>query len=100
MSICRKPPDEGEGGLYLPNQSLVRMVWPRNRKLMENHGRSTTLLESLACLQGYLATLRVYGRDTFFILCDNAGAYYSIKKGHRHCSLVWTILKAVVDVSV
>ena len=38
-------------GVYLKNNSLVRIVRPGNSTWIERHGRSTTLLESLAGLQ-------------------------------------------------
>ena len=93
-------PNMRGGVVYLPDQSLERVVLPGNRKWTENHGHSTTLLESLACLQGYLAALKVYGRNTFVILIDNTGECYSFRKGHSHCLFVLTVLKDIDDVLV
>ena len=87
-------------GVYLRNGSLVIVVWPGNRKWVINHGRRTTLLESVASLQGLLAALRVYRRNAFVIMCDHDGSCHSFRKGHSLCSFVLTVLKAMEDVSV
>ena len=68
-------------GVYLPNGSLVRFVWPGNDQWITRHDHSTTLLESLACLQGLISAIQQYGRSSFLIYCENAGACCSFRKG-------------------
>ena len=87
------------GGVYLPNNSLVRFTWPGNNHWIKKHGHSTTLLESIACLQGLISAILQYGRSAFVIHCDNAGTCGSFRKGSCTCTYTWTILKAVDDVA-
>ena len=86
-------------GVYLPNGSLVRFVWPGNIQWINRHGHSTTLLESLAGLQGLISAIQQYGRTSFLILCDNAGACCSFRKGSSKCTYTWTVLKAMDNVA-
>ena len=67
-------------GVYLVNNSLVRFVWPGKRTWISKHGRSPTLLESLAAVQGLLSAISQYGRKALTIFCDNAGACHSFRK--------------------
>ena len=85
-------------GVYLNNNSLVKIVWPGERTWIEKHGCSTTLLESLAGLQGLLSAIQHYGHSAFAIFCGNAGACHSYRKGHSRCANTWTVLKAMYDV--
>ena len=87
------------GGVYLANNTLVRFVWAENSTWISNHGRSTTLLELLAALQGLLTAISVFGRKTYTIFCDNAGTCHSFRKGSSKCLYTWTVLKALGDVA-
>ena len=86
-------------GVYLVNNTLVRFVWPGNQTWISKHGRSTTLLESLAALQGLLTAILQFGRKSYIIFCDNAGPCHSFRKGSSRCLYNWTVLKAVDDVA-
>ena len=67
--------------------------------MITRHGYCTTLLKSLTGLQGLMSAIQQYGRTSFLILCDNAGAYYSFRKGSSKCAYTWTVLKAMADVA-
>ena len=86
-------------GVYLVNNTLVRVVWPGNPTWISKHGSSTTLLESLAALQGLLTAISQFGRKSYTIFCDNAGTCHSFRKGSSECLYNWTVLKAVDDVA-
>ena len=87
------------GGVYLENNSLVRITWPSNPVWIRHHGKSTTLLESIAALQGLLTAISQFGRKPYVVYCDNAGACYAFRKGSCKCHYTWTILKAMDDVA-
>ena len=82
--------------VYLVN-TLVRFVWPGNPTWISNHGRSTTLLESIAVLHGFLTAVSIFGRRTYVVFCDNAGTCHSYRKGSSKCLYTWTVLKALDD---
>ena len=69
------------GGVYLEKTSLVRITWPSNPVWIRHHGRSTTLLESLAALQGLLTAISQFGRKPYIVYCDNAGTCHAFRKG-------------------
>ena len=85
-------------GVIIDN-TLVRFVWPGNSTWISNHGRSTTLLESIAALQGLLTAITLHGRRTYTIFCDNAGTCHSFRKGSCKCLYTWTVLKALDDLA-
>ena len=87
------------GGVYLDNNTLVRIIWPGNSTWIARHGRSTTLLESLAALQGLLTSISQFGRKPYIVYCDNAGTCHSFRKGSSKCLYTWTVLKAMEDVA-
>ena len=87
------------GGVYLPNDSLVRIIWPGNSTWMSRHCPSTILLESIAGLQGLLSAIQQYRCTSYTIYCDNAGACHSFRKGYSRCAYTWTILEAIDDVA-
>ena len=66
---------------------------------MLRHGRSATLLEYKADLQEPLFEIQQYGRTSYTIYCDNAGACHSFRKGYSRCAYTWTILEAIDDVA-
>ena len=78
-------------GVFIAN-TLVRFVWPGNSTWISNHGRSTTLLESIAALQGLLTAINLHGRKTYTVFCDNAGTCHTFKKGSSKCQYTWTVL--------
>jgi len=86
-------------GVYLVNNTLVRCVWPGKKTWISKHGRSTTLLESLAALQGLLSAISQYGRKAFTIFCDNAGTCHSFRKGSSRCLYSWTVLKVIDEMA-
>ena len=86
------------GGVYLPTDSLVRIVWAGNHTWMLRHGSSTTLPGSIASLQGMLSAIQQYGCTSYTIYCDNAGSCHSFRKGQSQCEYTWTILKALDNV--
>ena len=79
-------------GVFIAN-TLVRFVWPGNSTWISNHGRSTTLLESIAALQGLLTAINLHGRKTYTVFCDNAGTCHTFRKGSGKCLYTWTVLK-------
>ena len=87
------------GGVFLPSNLLVRIIWPSRKSWITRFGHSTTLLESIACLQGLISAIMQHGRSTFVIHCDNAGTCASFRKGSSKCHYNWTILKAMDDVA-
>ena len=66
---------------------------------IRHHGRSTTLLESLAALQGLLTAISQFGRKPYIVYCDNAGTCHAFRKGSSKCLYTWTVLKAMDDVA-
>ena len=87
------------GAGVMVDNTLVRFVWPGNSTWISNHGRSTTLLESIAALQGLLTAVIIHGRRTYTIFCDNAGTCHSFRKGSCKCLYTWTVLKALDDLA-
>ena len=87
------------GAGVIVDNTLVRFVWPGNSTWISNHGRSTTLLESIAALQGLLTAITLHGRRTYTIFCDNAGTCHSFRKGSCKCLYTWTVLKALDDLA-
>ena len=87
------------GGVYLENNTLVRITWPSNPVWIREHGRSTTLLESLAALQGLLTAISQFGRKPYIVYCDNAGTCHAFRKGSSKCLYTGTVLKAMDDVA-
>merc|ERR1712215_499851 len=87
------------GGVYLENNSLVRITWPSNPVWISHHGKSTTLLESIAALQGLLTAISQFGRKPYVVYCEIAGACYAFRKGSCKCHYTWTILRAMDDVA-
>ena len=65
----------------------------------EKIGRSTTLLESIAVLQGLLTAITLYGRKTYTVFCDNAGTCHAFRLGSSKCLFTWTVLKTLYDVA-
>ena len=87
------------GAGVIVGNTLVRFVWPGNSTWISNHGRSTTLLESIAALQGLLTAIILHGRRTYTIFCDNAATCHSFRKGSCKCLYTWTVLKALDDLA-
>ena len=85
-------------GVYLLNGSLVRFTWPGNNQWITRHSHSTGMI-SIACLQGLISAIQQYGRSSYIIYCDNAGASCSFRKGSSKCAYSWTVLKALDDVA-
>ena len=79
--------------------AYVRLIWPSRKSWITRFGHSTTLLESVACLQGLISAIMQHGRTTFVIHCDNAGTCASFRKVSSKCLYSWTILKAIDDVA-
>ena len=86
-------------GVYLVNNTLVRVVWPGKPTWIARHGSSTNLLESLAALQGLITAISQFSRKSCTIYCDNAGTCHSFRKGSGKCLYTWTVLKAMDDVA-
>ena len=95
----------GIGG-FSPPHSWFYMPWPERIRcdiptsLGIRFARKLSALEGFAALVGLASMPDVSRNSEVRLLCDNSGFVYSYEAKHSKCPYVYTIAKAINDVSV
>ena len=89
---------KGLGAVNMETGKWIMQQWPR--KIIKEFGKQLSLLEALAALAGLLMEAKeVQRKGSVVLMVDNIGAVWASVKESSRSKLVYTVIKAILDVA-